>query len=428
VSERDIGPGSIGVIAMFVGRLAIIWGLPSYWHLVTVAGAGLVGISLAGLLPDKTMRGLFRALRLTNKVGGHEQIPTILDYSEDDSRERYRIASPPGVTSDDWRAAELAIMEATGKKARSRYERGAITLELYKADIPQRLPFTVVPDVGFRFPVGQSASGTFHWFRFGNESAHLLIGGMSRMGKSSCIRQGLAQMVLTLPPEQLQIVLIDLKGGVEFQRFASIRHCMGFAQEEPEALDRLAWAEEQMEQRLDLFRRSACLTLDDYNVRHRTWVPRILIVIDEYAELRESKRCQAKIDRLIRRGGVVGVHFIICTQRPAIMDRTISGSVRANIGGTIAFRCRDAANSMILLGHGGAADLALPGRAIYQDTEDQIVQVPWLDGADANELIAGLRSGPPPPQAPTKRSVPKQTPKPPQGVIDIEAYKRSRNP
>src|ERR1041385_6182669 len=75
------------------------------------------------------------------------------------------------------------------------------------------------------FGVGYGRTGKV-WVDL-TELPHLLLGGTTGSGKSVFLRQVLVRLVLDHGPEELVLVLIDLKGGMEFQIFRGLPHLMG---------------------------------------------------------------------------------------------------------------------------------------------------------------------------------------------------------
>ena len=61
-----------------------------------------------------------------------------------------------------------------------------------------------------------------------------------------------------------------------------------------------------------------------------------------------------------------GIHLILATQRPSV--DIISGSIKTNITGRIAFKVTDKANSRVILDHNGAEQLLGRGDMLFIKT------------------------------------------------------------
>ncbi|MHB8571733.1 MAG: hypothetical protein ACYDAY_02080 [Candidatus Dormibacteria bacterium] len=103
-----------------------------------------------------------------------------------------------------------------------------------------------------------------------------------------------------------------------------------------------------------------------------------------------------------RLGRAAGVHLIVCTQRPDA--DVVPGQLKANLGGTVAFRTRNAVNAEILVESDRPARLPhIPGRAIWACDRLEEIQGIHLSSAECDRLLAArwsgsawdLRAGPP---------------------------------
>lgn len=210
---------------------------------------------------------------------------------------------------------------------------------------------------------------------------HLLVGGQTRGGKSSFLRQLLVGLVEWTRPAEARVVIIDCKGGVEFAWLSAAPHVRRVATDEAEAAGLLAEVEGAVEDRLRAMREA---NVDD--CRGVPGLGRVVVVIDELAELQDDDGCQRSLRRIAARGGAAGVHLVLCTQRP---DRfALPGAVKANIPATVAFRTRNATNSEILLDQPGAEELPPKGTAIWQWVRTYRIRTPWLSRAQAQVRVA----------------------------------------
>ena len=309
---------------------------------------------------------------------------------------------PVGVTVTGLQRQREAIEQALDASVELWYDRGKLHMRAGTARLPAGLRFEQFyerPGAG-ELPVGIGAS------RFGPLWAdlaalpHLLVGGLTGGGKSAFLRQLLVGLVLRLPPEQLHLVVLDLK-GMEFGLLEQLPHLMApVARDLDAALDVLTVVNAELDRRQAVFAGASVETLGGWNeARPHEARPYILVVVDECAELsaaevadrdERARRQQAlaHLSRLCRLGRASGVHVVVSTQRPDA--DSVPGQVKANIPATVAFRVRNATNSRILLGEGGESAAALPpwpGRGVWQwDTETQF-QAPWLSVRSARALL-----------------------------------------
>jgi hypothetical protein len=123
-------------------------------------------------------------------------------------------------------------------------------------------------------------------------------------------------------------------------------------------------------------------------------MPRIVVIIDELAELMLSsgKQVRQQIEILLSRisnlGRAVGVHIIAATQLPqsSVIPARITGNMTAKLGArTGSFR-----ESLIIVGKGGLEKLpVVKGRMILKvGADEEQIQTPHVQPDDTKEAIA----------------------------------------
>lgn len=178
---------------------------------------------------------------------------------------------------------------------------------------------------------------------------HLLVAGMTGTGKSTWVNHMLIDLIQH-DPDEVRLLLIDPK-RVELSMYRGIDHLIAPPIVEPELADGwFAWTINQMEQRFELLAAAQRRSIDGMDV------PRLVIVVDELANLiLEVPGVEKKLARLASMGRAAGIHLVLATQRP---DATVlTGLLRANIPGRIAFGTMTAADSRIILDDVGAEKL-----------------------------------------------------------------------
>src|SRR5262249_14424809 len=147
-------------------------------------------------------------------------------------------------------------------------------------------------------------------------------------------------MLMTRRPDEVRLVLIDPKNGVEMECFSKVPHLMcPIIADMKKAEAVLAWAVDKMEERYDLLRRGRGANDAGYNElapddllrrvapaddeeRARTPVrmPYIVVVIDEMADLimQFKKEVEGYIIRLAQKSRAAGIHLVLATQKPTV--------------------------------------------------------------------------------------------------------------
>jgi FtsK/SpoIIIE family len=257
----------------------------------------------------------------------------------------------------------------------------ANVMERYPAKYHHRMPICV----------GVGVNRQVQWVAL-SEFPHWLIGGYTNSGKSNMVNVGISTLITRQTPHELRLVLIDLKGGLEFNFYDGIPHLhRGVVDSIEGVADALSELEAVMEWRFKKFK-GVAKRLEDYHAkRPKEYMPRILCVFDEVASIMDhgdlTKRILASLRTLTRMGRAVGIHIWLCTQRPDV--KAIEGSIKANLAVRISGRMSSTADSMTVLGNSMAKDLAaVPGRMVLQLGPDPMpIQTPKIDPEDIDEAL-----------------------------------------
>lgn len=249
-------------------------------------------------------------------------------------------------------------------------------------------------------PVGVSYNREIQWVNL-SDYPHWLIGGYTGSGKSNTINVGLCSLITSQSPEDLRLVLIDLKGGLEFNFYENIPHLHGQIVDQPSKVaDVLNELESTMELRFKLFK-GVAKKLEEYHVkRPNKAMPRILCVFDEVASIQgqgdTTKRIIASLSNLSRRGRAVGIHLWLCTQQPNV--RVIEGGIKTNMNFRLSGRMPSSSDSITVLGNSSAAQLAaIAGRMIMQPGADPIpVQTPHISNEEIAQALTTAKEYPVP--------------------------------
>jgi len=203
---------------------------------------------------------------------------------------------------------------------------------------------------------------------------HLMIAGTTGSGKSVLLNAILASLVYKLTPRELKFIMIDPK-MLELSIYDGIPHLMHPVVTEPaKAAAALKWAVNEMENRYRLLSEEMVRDLETYNQKIEAedpenkwdkWVPYIVIVIDELADLMMVAPSEIKesITSLSQKARAAGIHLVVATQRPSA--DIVAGLLKANFPSKISFHVSSNTDSRIILGKGGAESLLGKGDMLY---------------------------------------------------------------
>lgn len=218
--------------------------------------------------------------------------------------------------------------------------------------------------------VGESYDGPFA-IDLRRDGPHGLIAGTTGSGKSELLQTIVASLAAANTPEAMTFVLVDYKGGSAFKDCVQLPHTVGMVTDldahlVERALESLG---AELKRREHMLADAATKDIEDYQdllrrePGRRDPMPRLLIVIDEFASLaRELPDFVAGLVNIAQRGRSLGIHLLLATQRPS---GVISPEIQANTNLRIALRVTDTGEStdVIEAPDAGLISKNTPGRA-----------------------------------------------------------------
>ena len=266
------------------------------------------------------------------------------------------------------------------------------TLARYPVKYHQKMPICV----------GVGTARKVQWVNL-SDFPHWLIGGFTNSGKSNMVNVGICTLITKQSPHDLRLILIDMKGGLEFSYYNGIPHLHGENAIESieDIANTLAEAEAIMQARFRKFKGVAKHIEDYHRKRSGEYMPRLVIIFDEVASLMGhgdlTKQIHSSLRELTRMGRAVGIHIWLCTQRPDV--EAVPGQVKNNLAVRLSGRMSSTHDSMTIVGSSAAKDLAaVPGRMILQLGPDPTpVQTPHITPEDIEQALAIAKKYPPAP-------------------------------
>ncbi len=233
---------------------------------------------------------------------------------------------------------------------------------------------------------------------------HLLIAGATNTGKSNMVNVILCTFIMRNRPEDLRMILVDLKGGMEFTFYENIPHLLeipdltqGIIYEREQVPRVLDWLIQEGERRMALLKESGHKNIGTYNLyRRKGRLHRILLVIDEWADIKLvrglGREAEEKLANIASRMRAVGIHVILATQVPK--SEVISTLIKTNLPGRMAFSCPSYTASQLIIDVGDARGLSPQGRYIFAlGGEMMQIQAPYIPDRLIREIVARAISG-----------------------------------
>ena len=234
---------------------------------------------------------------------------------------------------------------------------------------------------------------------------HLLMAGATGQGKSVGLNAILVSLLYKKHPAELKFVLVDPK-KVELNLYKLIEnHYLAKLPNEEEAIitdnKKVIYTLNalciEMDTRYELLKVAQVRHIKEYNQKflnrklnpnngHR-FLPYIVLVVDEFADLMMTagKEVEAPIARLAQLARAIGIHLVIATQRPSV--NIITGTIKANFPGRIAFKVTAKVDSRTILDAGGADQLIGRGDMLLsQSGELTRLQCPFVDTPEVEHI------------------------------------------
>jgi len=246
---------------------------------------------------------------------------------------------------------------------------------------------------------------------------HLLIAGATGQGKTVCMNSILAGLLMTRTPDDLRLILIDPK-IVEFAGYNELPHLLApVITDAKKVVSGLRWAIQEMDRRFKLFHRANVRDIRSYNQRPQAEqpvlfaegegsdgepaeageegealparLPYVVIIIDELADLMlmAQQEIEPRIQRLTQLARATGIHMIIATQRPTV--DIITGTIKSNIPGRIAFKVAQKNDSRVVIDQEGADKLVGRGDMLVLTGANKLLraQGAWTKDMEIQAIV-----------------------------------------
>lgn len=261
------------------------------------------------------------------------------------------------------------------------------------------------PRVGgdhLRVAIGLTDQGDRVWVDLkeaarGGMGPHGLCVGATGSGKSEFLRTLVLGLVATHPPEALNVVLVDFKGGATFLGLERLRHVAAVVtnlSEEAHLVARMrdALAGEMTRRQRVLRAAGGFPGVTDYDAaraggRDLPPLPALFIVVDEFSELLTQHPDFAELFVAVGRlGRSLGMHLLLASQR---LDEGRLRGLETHLSYRICLKTFSASESRAVLGTADAYELpGTPGAAILKTASGDLVRFrsAYVSGAVAGAV------------------------------------------
>ncbi len=336
------------------------------------------------LLPEEcqataVQRGAFLEVRATGEKASANVLPDLPD-PEWFPRVARSLASVRDASPDD----DDAVLPASAR-----------LLDLLQLEPPTGESIAQIWKSGGRSTsavLGAGVDGAFS-LDLRTDGPHGLVAGTTGSGKSELLQTLVASLAVVNTPESMNFVLVDYKGGAAFKDCVDLPHTVGMVTDldthlVERALESLG---AELTRREHMLAAVGAKDIEDYTLLQDRGdripaMPRLLIVIDEFASLaRELPDFVKGLVNIAQRGRSLGIHLVLATQRPS---GVVSPEIRANTNLRIALRVTDSTESQDVIDAKEASLISksTPGRAYVRLGASQLI--PFQSGR-----VGGRRPG-----------------------------------
>lgn len=229
-------------------------------------------------------------------------------------------------------------------------------------------------------PIGIKSGGKKFIFDIKSFGPHGLVAGTTGSGKSEMIISWILSVAVNFHPHDVNFVIIDYKGGGMANQLENLPHVVGKITNIGTNIGRsLVSLMSECKRRQLIFEKYGVNKIDDYQKLYKenkadSPMPRLIIVSDEFAELKKAEpEFMAGLIQVARIGRSLGVHIVLATQKPG---GVVDDQINSNTQFRICLRVANAADSREMLKRPDAAFIRAnqAGRAYIRIGEDDMYE------------------------------------------------------
>jgi len=176
---------------------------------------------------------------------------------------------------------------------------------------------------GITIPLGKYTNGAYANLSFDANNAFATVAGMNRSGKSTLLRNIIAQLVHRYSPDEIQLYLVDCKNGNQFGIYAKPDYALPhikklmLCEDMEYALSIIKELNKEWETRDKIFQRADCQDYIEYRQKGGS-MPRLIVIVDEfehiYTDGSSLKTFAAELGKLYKQCSFAGINLILCSQ------------------------------------------------------------------------------------------------------------------
>ncbi|MGE7216565.1 FtsK/SpoIIIE domain-containing protein [Priestia koreensis] len=342
----------------------------------------------------ETIQKVFENLKVGAYEGDDFRFPVYVDEDKKEHAITYIYKTVIGLPSKMLEPLEHILSASLDKEVAVSYN-DALLIKVYHKSLASKVNYRNVPSVeGWKIPLGLDRDGwVFHNF---DHTPHMTVAGMTRFGKTVMIKSAMTYLI-EHHPEHVQFLILDMKGGLEFSRYNSLKQVGAVASNIKEAYTLLKGVENLMISEMERFKDLKISNIVDTDIKER-----LFLIVDEGAQLAPDKfmsknekdmmlESQYILSEIARIGGALGIRLIFCTQYPTA--DTLPRQIKQNSDLKVSFRLPADYASKVAIDEHGAERLPsdVKGRALIKTHELREVQTPLIKDEEMEKRLGVYR-------------------------------------
>lgn len=310
--------------------------------------------------------------------------PKFEKLTTDDRSITYIYKLPLGMPSKIIQKVEDVVSEGLHKPVRIQYDdTHKLKIRVFHKNMPKKWGWSMdlIQSGKWNVPMGQSLEKLLS--RDFDKTPHMVIGGLTRMGKTVFLKVLLTTLIES-NPDHAHFFLIDLKEeGLEFSEFRNLKQVTEVADSVENAHRVLCSVMKKISERGKFMKERGYKNIVQTKMKDRYF-----IIVDEGAVLAPAKglpkhvnkireECQYMLSYVATVSGGLGFRLILATQYPTVTS--IPSIVKQMADAKLGFRLPTLTASQVVLDTSGLETLpSNPGRAIYKTDRLTEIQVPFI--------------------------------------------------
>ncbi len=306
----------------------------------------------------QSLNKIFNECKIKNSS---DQVATVSEYIKYDTFTEFYIDIPIGKSVADLEKCINPIETYFKNNASIEYKKNDVCIKLYTKHLKDYYAYRlhkVDKSKGLTAVLGMSRDGVIE--RNLNTEPHLSVIGSTGSGKSVYVNNMLCQLIENYTPDELELVLLDLKGN-ELNEYRDLEHTKFHTTEVDTAIGYFGMLRSEMNERYRKLGNHR--NIQSYNKSNpRQQMKYMFVVVEECYSLINKQGAWDVLGDILSKARACGIHILLTTQRPT--TDVIPARVTTHLGIRVGLKTNKAQESKNAIETVGLEKLTVPGSGI----------------------------------------------------------------